>query len=691
MQFTYLNRDISWLYFNHRVLEEAKDTSLPLYERLKFLAIYSNNLEEFYRVRVSYYRKLLRELPEDDKKFKTVQPAATISAINSLVSKFQDEFMDIFQNTVIKELRANNIHILEQNSNFTVKQTRFIEDIFNANILPFLQPVLLIKKRVKPFLRTGQIYIVLEMSKKTIRPFSVSTSRGQVYGLVKLPTDHGISRFIQLPKDAQGNHCVMFLEDIMMMHIQAIYPGYNIDSWYSIKMTRDADLDYEEHESDELIDIISNIATTRQLGLPNRFQHDYSMPVKLLDYIAETFDLEQEDLVKAGRYHNFRDFFGFPNPISPLLELERHHPLLHPTLHTTQSLIRFFEKHEIMLHFPYQSYAYFIKYLTEAAYDETVTEIKATQYRVANDSAVVKALILAARNGKKVTVFVELKARFDEENNLRFAQEMKHAGITIMYSMPRLKVHAKVALICRTSSKGHKKLSAFLATGNFNEKTAEVYCDHGFFTGDDKLTSELQGLFDILERKITNFSFSHILVPGFNMVERFEELIEQEIHHANNKEKAYMILKMNALEDPYMIKLLYKASTAGVKIDIIVRGACCLMPLQEYSKNIRLIRIVDRFLEHARVFYFFSGGKEHIYLSSADWMRRNLYRRIECAFPIYDTDIKKELLDILYIQLRDNVKASYITEDMKNERVPLIGKEVQAQKDIYEYLSQKYQ
>ena len=691
MYYQYLNRDISWLYFNYRVLEEAKDLSLPVYERLKFLAIYSNNLEEFYRVRVSYYRRLIRELSLDHPKTKSVKPAETISIINELVGKFQNEFMDVFQNTIIPELERNNIRILEQTSVFTDVQKKFIRDVFNANILPFLQPVILMKNRVKPFLRTGQIYIVVRMFLKTYAPFKVASKHRPVYGLVKLPTDHGISRFIQLPKDENGNYCILFLEDIMMSHVQDIFPGYDIDSWYSIKMTRDADLDYEEHESEELIDIISNIATTRQLGLPNRFQYDYSMPTRLLHYISETFDLYAEDLVKAGKYHNFRDFFSFPNPKSPELEAERHHPLMHPTLHGTRSLIRFFEKNEIMLHFPYQSYAYFIKYLTEAAYDDSVTEIKATQYRVADNSAVVKALILAARNGKKVTVFVELKARFDEENNLRFAHEMKRAGITIIYSMPRLKVHSKVALVSRVSSKGEKRLTAFLATGNFNEKTAEIYCDHGFFTGDSNLTREIEGLFDILERNITQFPFQHLLVPNNNMVPRFEELIRQEIIYAQRNEKAYIILKMNALEDPYMINLLYEASTAGVSIDILVRGACCLKPNQPFSKNIRLIRIVDQFLEHARVFYFYAGGLHHIYLSSADWMRRNLYRRIECAFPIYDDDIKKELLDILYIQLADNVKASFISEDMKNIRIPQKGKIVRSQKEIYNYLSKKYQ
>jgi len=690
MKFQYLNRDISWLYFNYRVLEEAKDLTLPVFERLKFLAIYSNNLDEFYRVRVSYYRRLLRDLPSDHPKVLEVKPASVLAAINSLVAKFQKEFKSIFEERIIPELDDNNIRILSQDSVLTKKQEKYVRSIYDSNILPYLQPVVLVKNKVKPFIRTGQIYIAIRMFSKSIGGIKSKISSHAECGLVKLPTDHDIDRFIQLPVDDEGNHCVMFLEDVMMMFVNEIYPGYKIDSWYSIKMTRDADLDYEEYESQELIDIISTISTTRQMGKPNRFQYAGSMPSRLIKYITESFDLKQEDLIEAGEHHNFNDFFGFPNPKSPELQVALDAPMLHPVLKTTTSLIRYFEKNEVMLHFPYQSYSYFIKFLSEAAFDESVTEIKATQYRVASNSAVVRALILAARNGKKVTVFVELKARFDEENNLKFAKEMKNAGIEIIYSLPGLKVHAKIALVKRITSKEKEKKTAFLATGNFNEKTAEIYCDHGFFTGDKNITDELSALFDILESKIVSFPFKHILVPQNNLVEQFEVLIKDEMQSAAKGEKAYIILKMNALEDPYMINLLYKASLAGVKIDIIVRGACCLKPNQSYSKNIRLIRIVDQYLEHARVFFFHAGGQEKLYMGSADWMRRNLYRRIECVFPILNEDIKAEVIDILHIQLSDNVKAAHITANLKNDRVTTKGKAVRSQLAIRNYLQEKY-
>lgn len=691
MNFEYVNRDISWLYFNYRVLEEAKNKELPLYERLKFLAIYSNNLDEFYRVRVSYYRRLLRDFPEDHPKIKKVQPRYIIDSINELVSTFQNELMDLFHDEITAELEKNQIRIIEPESKLSTSQKHYIHQVFNADILPYLQPVILIKGRIKPFLRTGQIYIVLRMFPKKLGKLSISKKiRRPVYGLLKLPTDHDIARFVELPKDDKDNYCIMFLEDIMMRYFNEMYPGYDISAWYSVKMTRDADLDYEEHDYLELIDIISTISSTRQLGLPNRFQYDYTMPQSVLNYVGKTFMLQPQDMVKAGRYHNFRDLFGFPNPKTPELEYPRFVPLLHPKLQEVRSLIRHIESNECMLHFPYQSFNYFLHYLQEAAHDESVVEIKSTQYRVAYNSAVVKSLIQAAQNGKKVTVFVELKARFDEENNLRFAKEMKRAGIHIIYSIPGLKVHAKVALVTRISSKGKKQLTTFIGTGNFNENTATVYCDHGYFTGRHEITSEIEGLFQILEKKITTYNFTHILVPNFNMIETYSQLIEYEISQALKGKKAHIILKMNALEDPYMIDQLYKASIAGVSINLIIRGACCLKPNQPYSANIRVIRIVDRFLEHDRLFYFHHSGKKMLYLGSADWMRRNLYRRIECVYPVYDDNIKEEILDMLEIQLNDTVKATCLDENTQNIRIPESSHSIRSQVAIYEYLKKKY-
>lgn len=682
--YKFFNRDISWLHFNHRVLIESRDKSLPLYERIKFLAIYSNNLEEFYRVRVSYYRNLIRELPTDDPKLSRVDPVKRIDEINELVSQHQSEFSDIFNNEILPELRNNRIFLLRKKDKLNTAQQAYAKQIFNSNVLPSLQPVILKKRRIKPFLKTGQVYICIRFYRLGI-PDSLQRC---VYGLVKLPTDHDVARFIELPVE-KGNYYIMFLEDLIMRNIKTIFPGYKVAGWFNIKVTRDADLEYDDYVGEDLIEVIERIGSTRELGPPNRFQFDQRMPSGMIELLKATFDLEDRDLVKGGAIHNFRDFFSFPNPIAPRLENEKNIPLRVKELDEADSLISEFVRKEYMLHFPYQTYNYFIRFLQEAASDPNVKEIKATQYRVAANSAVVDALITAAENGKKVTVFVELKARFDEEANLRHARDMKQSGIKIIYSIPGLKVHAKVAMVIRELPNGEDQSVTYLATGNFNERTARLYCDHGFFTADKKMIEELKSLFLYLEDQRVKPAFDRILIPNFNLVGKFKALIDNEIDHVSKGSKGYICLKMNGLEDPQMVAKLYEASEKGVKIDIIVRGICILVPNQPYSKNIRLIRIIDSFLEHDRVFVFGNNGKEIVYLGSADWMRRNLYRRIECVFPVSNKKIKKELIDLLNIQLSDNVKARYIADDMTNKRIKHKGNPVRSQVEIYKHLKQK--
>ena len=681
--YQYFNRDISWLSFNHRVLEEAYDKSLPLYERIKFLAIYSNNLEEFYRVRVSYYRSLIRELPHDHPKVKEVNPAIIINEINHIVSRHQAEFNELFYNQIIPELRENGIIIKEFGDELTEEQEDYIKTTFLHVILTSVQPVLLVKHRIKPFLKTGHVYIITEMYSKMKSFGRVRKGKRVSYGLIKLPTDHGISRFIELPGDEK--YYIMFLEDMIMKHVEYLYPGYFINSWYSIKITRDADLEFEDYENEDLIEIIEQLENRRAIGEPNRFQYDARLPRHMLNFLIENFDFSRDNLVKGGKRHNFRDFFLFPNPISPNLEHEKFNPLPVPELEN-RSMFESIQEKEYMLHFPYQSFEYFLRFLNEAGKDDDVVEIKSTQYRVASNSAVVDGLIKAALNGKKVSVFVELKARFDEEANLQYAREMRQAGIDIMYSIPGLKVHAKMALVIRRSGND----MAFLGTGNFNEKTARLYCDHGFFTSRQSIIDDVKSLFHYLENQERKPDLKHILVPGFNMVEHFKFMIDREISNVTKGKKGYMILKMNGLEDPAMIDKLYEASEKGVKIDCIIRGVCRLIPGRKFSKNIRVIRIVDRFLEHARLFWFFNNDEDELYLGSADWMKRNLYRRIECVFPVMDKKVKRELMDIIHIQLKDNVKGRLINEKLDNLQNPSTNEPVRAQQAIYEYLISKY-
>jgi polyphosphate kinase len=449
-------------------------------------------------------------------------------------------------------------------------------------------------------------------------------------------------------------------------------------------------MEYDDYEGDDLIEAIDKIRSVRSVGSPNRFQYDRKMPEKLLEYLLASFHISKDLLVMGGSRHNFRDFFSFPNPLYPKLEIESLPPIPIPALaNQKKPIATLISKKDYLLSVPYQPFEHYLRFLREASTDPTVKEIKATQYRVSDHSVVVNSLIAAAENGKKVTVFVELKARFDEEANLKWANEMTKAGIRIIYSIPKLKVHAKIALIIR--KKGTKYGDqAYLGTGNFNEKTARLYCDHGLFTSNPEVVKEVKDLYKHLEDQKIRPKFKHILVPGFNMIPTFLELIRNEIETSINGGVGYILLKMNGLQDKEMVVNLYKASEAGVKVDLIVRGVCTLKTHQPYSKNIRVIRIVDRFLEHARVFVFLNNGDHQVYMGSADWMKRNLRRRVECIFPVYDPDAKKELIDILNIQLSDNVKACEIDDHLNNNRITNKAPDIRSQFATYEYFKNKY-
>lgn len=687
--YKYFNRDLSWLSFNHRVLEEAKDQTLPLYERIKFLAIYSNNLEEFYQVRVSYYRQLLKNADLLPKKIKEVNPENILLEINETVAQYQLEFHHIFDTEIVPELEKNGIYLLNRNSILPKEQEIEVKEIFMTELLSTLQPVLLAKKRIRPFLKTGQVYIILEMVIKEALTKTEGKKRNR-YGLVKLPTDHNISRFIELTP-SKGDNYIMFLEDVIVRHVNKLFPGYIVKEWYTVKITRDADLDFDEYEEDELIDAIKKISSSRKLGEPNRFLYDMNMPHRIMKYLMDSFRVKGDIIVKGGSYHNFRDFFSFPNPISPKLELEKLTPLRIHDFDKAVKLKKAIDEKDYLLTVPYQTYDHLLRFLEQAAQDETVKEIKATQYRVAERSAVVNALMNAAENGKKVTVFVELKARFDEELNLRYAAEMTKSGINIFYSIPGLKVHAKAAIVIRDKNRyPEAKDQAYIGTGNFNEKTARIYSDHGLFTSNEEIIDDLKTMFLYLEQQNSKISFKHLLISGFNLIAKFGRLINNEIVNAKAGKKGYILLKMNGLQDPHMVEMLYRASEAGVKIDLIIRGICILKTGKKFSKNIRVIRIIDRFLEHARVYIFHNDGNEKVFIGSADWMKRNLYRRVECVCPIYDKDLKQELIDIMNIQLSDNIKACEISPEMVNVRVKNNLPLIQSQLATYNYLKEKY-
>ncbi|MEO0469742.1 MAG: polyphosphate kinase 1 [Bacteroidota bacterium] len=680
---SYFNRDLSWLSFNYRVLQEAKDPNLPLYERIKFLAIYSSNLDEFFKVRVASAQSLLVVKKKKREKM-GIKPEDLLENIYREVDRQQEEFGQIFRTQILPELEANNVFLLSEMPDIP-EHKEYIETFFEEELKPFLHPELLVKDRIQHFLRDDALYLATEMyirSNDTVEASGMK--RLARYALIQIPV-HYFSRFIQLPS-VDGKHYLMFLDDILRCQLGKVFHGYHVKQAFSLKMSRSADLLIEDEFNGDLVEKINKSLVKRQIGLPARFLHDAGISKGMLKYLRQSFTLKKREIFPGGRYHNFKDFFGFPNPVGPQLEREATPPLPKPELDQYGSLFEAMDERNWMLHFPYHSYDYVIRFLNQAAVDPNVEKIQTTQYRVASNSAIVNALVRAATNGKDVSVFVELKARFDEASNLASAKEMEAAGVKITYSIPGLKVHAKVAMVQRRE--GDKLESyAFLSTGNFNEKTARIYADHGLFTKDAGITNELNEVFKFLRnRSHTPPPFERLLVAQFNMLGDYLAKIDREIEHAKAGRKAKIILKINNLEDSEMIDKLYEASRAGVEIQLIIRGICCLRPgVEGQSDHITITRLVDQFLEHARVAIFHNDGEDEMYLASADWMGRNLRRRIEVGFPVLDADLKAEVMHVLELQLADNVKAVRLNAQLNNVPVPADpDKPIRMQTDFYQ-------
>ncbi len=679
-KFPYIHRDISWMHFNYRVLQEAKDKDAnPLLERLKFLAIYSNNLSEFFKVRVAHHKNLYR-LGKKIKKDLHIESEKVLRQLLKMVNEQQLEFTDIFENQIVPELRENGID-LKKRLELNKEQYDYIETYFDDNLLPYVQPMLLQGKKIKPFLNSAALYLAVELEDK---------ETGEIeYALVQIPSDK-IYRIIILPPSKPDVHDVIFLDDIIRHNIHDIFPGFNIIQSYSIKLTRDADLYIDDEFSGDLLSKIKKSLKKRKVGPPARLVYDREMPEEFLNYLMEVFDLDSLDIIPEGRYHNNFDLFKFPDFGKDHLKLKPLPPLPLPELEKADSIFNKIKEKDYFINMPYHSYESVIRFFEEAAEDEDVTHIKIVQYRVAAVSRIMEALKRAVQNGKLVSAFIELKARFDEEANLKWGKELEKAGVKVHYSFPGLKVHVKLAMVVKKTSIGEEKY-AYLSTGNFHEGTAKIYSDYGLFTYDERLTNEAVKVFSFLESKlIPREGFKHLLVGQFNMRQTLTKMIQNEIDNAKKGKKAYIVLKMNSIQEPKMIKLLYEASQAGVKIDMIVRGICSLVAgVNGISDNISAISILDRYLEHARVFIFANDGDEKMYLSSADWMERNLYRRVETVFPIYDEKIKNLIRDILNIQLKDNVKARYLDFNRLNEYKRNDEIAIQSQNETYYYFKRK--
>lgn len=679
--FPAIHRDISWLSFNYRVLQEAKDPSVPLFERLKFLAIYSSNLDEFFRVRMANHRNLLR-VGKKTKKELDIDPKQVVKEIQQIVNLQQEEFSRVFEEEIIPELKQHNIFLLRR-LDLNEEQKEFVESYFKDHMLPFVQPVLLVKNKIRPFLNNAALYLTVLLEPKE------DPGGHFQYAIVKIPSDH-LPRFIELPASA-NRHDIIMLDDIVRHSVSWMFPGYNIEDTFSIKLTRDAELYIDDEFSGDLIEKIRTSLAKRHVGPASRFVYDKEMPEELLEFLMESFDLDKYDTLREGRYHNNFDFFSFPDFGMTYLKNTPLPPLPYPALEDVFDYYQAIRERDHLIHVPYHSYESVIRFFEEAAKDPSVTHIKIVQYRVAKVSRIMQALMDAVKAGKQVSVFIEVKARFDEEANLDWGEKLEKAGVNVHYSFPGVKVHSKIALVRRIEDNG-AKMYAYLSTGNFHEGTAKLYSDFGFFTADDRLVNEVARVFSFLETvKVPSQGFEHLLVGQFNLRTELEKMIDFEIAEAKKGNPSRIMLKLNSLQDEPMIEHLYRASQAGVEIKLNIRGICSIVPgLKGISENIEAFGIVDRFLEHARVFWFHHRGEELIYLSSADWMVRNLSHRVETAFPIYDERIKKEIKDFMNIQLTDNVKARILDQDQHNEyRRDGSDLAIRSQFETYYYIRRK--
>ncbi|HET8572486.1 MAG TPA: polyphosphate kinase 1 [Edaphocola sp.] len=665
----YFNRDISWLTFNGRVLDEAARQTVSIGERINFLSIFSSNLDEFYRVRIPALTAL-RKIQKDKNAADLI-----LADIKAIIYRQQQQFGRLIAG-IIPELKTKHHIEWLYNQAITEIIRPEVEHYFFTEVMTFLQPVYLSKTK-KFFPENNKGYLAV----------TIMQNGQQEQVLINIPTEF-LPRFFSVTKD--NVKYIVFLDDIIAANLHHIFTSGEILHCHSIKVTRDAELDLADEYEGDIAEKLAQQLLKRDMGFATRFLYDTSMPEKDLKRLIKTLRLGRANQMAGGRYHNLKDLNGLPVRQETTLFHKKWPALSFPV---GQSVFRQMDTSDFMLHFPYQSYDNVLRFFNEAALNEQVSDIFVTLYRIAGDSHIAQALISAAKNGKNVMVFIELKARFDEANNIRWAKKMKAAGVRIIYSIPGWKVHAKVALV-KYKSGYRKRYYGLLGTGNFNESTARFYTDHILFTTNKDLLRELELLFIFLskrrrsDRDQTPLNFQHLLVSQFNLLSRFLELIDAEIQQARQSRPAKIMIKLNNLEEETLINKLYEASNAGVSVQLIVRSVCRLVPgVAGRSENISVHRIVDRYLEHGRLFIFHHGGAEKIFAGSADWMNRNIYRRIEVCFPVTDKTAGQQLKDIFQLSFADNTQAVTIDSHLNNTAIQDGQPPVQSQKAIYEYLN----
>ena len=676
-----INREISWLHFNGRVLQEAIDQKNPLMERIKFLGIFSNNRDEFFRVRIATLKRMLkyREVEGED-----TQPVQDIIDEISRIVKEQERTFTWTYRKIVLELYRENIILLNENQ-LTERQGEIIRKYFREKVRPYLFPIMIDLLENISTLKDKSIYlgVVCRDSKDP---------EHEDYALVKVPSKIH-SRFFTFPPEV-GQNYIILLDDIIRYCLDDVFGVFGFDTFeaYTIKFTRDAELDLDYDVSKSFVETMYESVKKRKRGNPVRFVYDEKMPKKLLKKLRKKLGLKNDDDIRAGgRYHNFKDFMDFPQFNKPELYFELRRPMFHPDLPINQSVFEVLKQKDIILHYPYQSFQHIVDWLREASIDPRVTTIKMTFYRTARYSNVVNALVNAARSGKSVTVFMELQARFDEEANIQLTEKFQEEGVKVIQAIPGYKVHSKLIFIRRREDHGNMNY-VNVSTGNFNESTARLYADDSILTANQEIAEDVNRVFYLFEERYVQPQLNSLIISPFYMREFFMEMLDNEMRNAAQGKEAWAILKLNNLTDQAIGEKLYEASQAGVKITLIVRSICVIIPgIKGLSENLEAFSIVDRFLEHSRILVFHNDNSPRFYITSADWMPRNFDHRIETSMPVYDPEIQQELMDMLKIQMRDNQKARIISKEKPNQyRILEQEEKIRSQTEIYNYLRKKY-
>jgi len=676
MSKTYIPKEISWLSFNERVLQEAENREVPLIERFKFLGIYSNNLDEYFRVRVATLRRL-SQFGSKSLEVLGYSPKATLKKVYEIVLEQNTRFEKIYTG-LLQELEKHNIHIINEKQ-LNQEQAEFVRDYFLREVRNRLMPFLIEKDAGLPNLTDDAIYLAIYLAKKNVEK--------KKYALLEIPADV-LPRFIILPEKDDGKY-IIFLDDVIRFGLRDIFFLFDFDEIfaYTIKLTKDAEFEMVDDISESYIEKISRSLQQRRHGNPVRFIYDRKMPPDMLKMLTRMLKFGPNDVVIPGdRYHNSKDFMRLPNLGKKKFYYEPLKHIHHKDIQPGKSILSAIKKKDIMLFFPYHPFDHFIDLLREASIDPYVTSIQITLYRLARNSSVINALMNAVRNGKKVTTIVELQARFDEEANIEWGNKLMAEGVKVIYGVPGLKVHAKLCLITRTRDDIIQRFAA-IGTGNFNEDTARIYTDHLLLTSNKKITNEVFKTFNFFNVNYRKDNYYHLVLSPFFLRNKMTLLIENEIKNAKAGKKAFIYLKLNNLTDFEIINQLYEASRAGVTVRLIVRGMFSLVTgVKDLSENIKAIGIVDRFLEHSRFMIFCNGGNEECYITSADLMTRNIEHRIEVTCPVFDRTIRNELKEIFEIQWSDDVKGRKLDPALSNNFVKPGKRPVRSQTEVYCYV-----